>query len=160
MPEVSAGCIYWENCWHEHALLHLGCQLTINSTTTPCQWHAYVSCPPFKPEIRSKIQAELYTPIISMTSSPTPNSRQRLSWHPMQKSTAQQCLYTTRSSTPNGSRTYSRLRKIRNSSRIYIYSLGLRLIVGGARVSECVYANQIVLHATNINVGKRNIVLM
>ena len=41
---------------HPFAVLHLSCQLTINSTTTPHQW-------PLNSEVRLKIQGGHYTPM-------------------------------------------------------------------------------------------------
>ena len=42
----------WEDWTHPFPVLHLGCQLTINSTTTLCQWND--SYPPLNPEIGLK----------------------------------------------------------------------------------------------------------
>ena len=72
-------------------MLHLSCQLTINSTTTPCQWND--SCTPSNP----KIQEGLFTPNVSMiffTPHPHQFETQGRADNPMQNSTAQHHLYT------------------------------------------------------------------
>ena len=79
--EISARCttcmgrlVTWTRPF---SVLHLGCLLTVSSTTTPCQWHD--SCPPFlNPEIMPKSREDFIHPFSawSIHSSPTPNPRQ------------------------------------------------------------------------------------
>ena len=73
-------CRIWEDCQHGHTLF-LGYQLTINSTTTPCQWND--SRLPLNSEIRPKntgrtLYANLWAWFFTLHTH-TYNSRQ--SWH-------------------------------------------------------------------------------